>query len=59
MSLYVSFNACDSQVSPYTPFHFSFTVPLSNLTMNLLKNRQDIFEQSAVELQVDFLKGRI
>jgi len=27
--LYVSFNAWDSQVSSYTPFHFSFTVPLS------------------------------
>ena len=27
--LYVSFNARDSQVSSYTPFHFSFTVPLS------------------------------
>ena len=26
--LYVSFNAWDSQVSSYTPFHFSFTVPL-------------------------------
>ena len=27
--LYVSFNTWDSQVSSYTPFHFSFTVPLS------------------------------
>ena len=27
--LYVSFNAWDSQVSFYTPFHFSFTVSLS------------------------------
>ena len=26
--LYVSFNAWDSQVLSYTPFHFSFTVPL-------------------------------
>ena len=26
--LYVLFNAWDSQVSFYTPFHFSFTVPL-------------------------------
>ena len=26
--LYVSFKAWDSQVSAYTPFHFSFTVPL-------------------------------
>ena len=25
----VSFNACDSQVSSVTPFHFSFKVPLS------------------------------
>ena len=25
---YVLFNAWDSQVSVYTPFHFSFTVPL-------------------------------
>ena len=27
--LYVLFNAWDSQVSFYTPFHISFTVPLS------------------------------
>ena len=27
--LYVSFKNWDSQVSAYTPFHFSFTVPLS------------------------------
>ena len=27
--LYVSFNTWDSQVSSYTPFHFSFTVPFS------------------------------
>ena len=27
--LHVSFNAWDSQVSAYTPFHFSFTAPLS------------------------------
>ena len=27
--LYVSFNVWDSQVSCYSPFHFSFTVPLS------------------------------
>ena len=27
--LYVSFNSWDSQVSAYTPFHFSFTVPLT------------------------------
>ena len=27
--LYVSFNAWDSQVSAYTPFHFFFTVPLN------------------------------
>ena len=27
--IYVSFNAWDSQVSSYPPFHFSFTVPLS------------------------------
>ena len=26
--LYVSFKTWDSQVSAYTPFHFSFTVPL-------------------------------
>ena len=26
--LYVSFNAWDSQVSFYTPFYFSFTLPL-------------------------------
>ena len=26
--LYESFNSWDSQVSSYTPFHFSFTVPL-------------------------------
>jgi len=26
--LYVSINSWDSQVSSYTPFHFSFTVPL-------------------------------
>ena len=29
--LYVSFNAWDSQVSFYTPFHFSFTVPFMYL----------------------------
>ena len=28
--LYVSFKTRDSQVSAYTPFHFSFTVPLMN-----------------------------
>ena len=27
--LYISFNSCDSQVSVYTLFHFSFTVPLN------------------------------
>ena len=29
--LYVSINSWDSQISAYTPFHFSFTVPLSLL----------------------------
>ena len=29
--LYVSFNSWDSKVSSYTPFHFSFTVPLKGL----------------------------
>ena len=29
--LYVSFKTWDSQVSAYTPFHFSFTVPLISL----------------------------
>ena len=29
--LYVSFNAWDSLVSFYTPFHFSFTVPLKGM----------------------------
>ena len=28
--LYVSFNSWDSQVSAYTTFHFSFTVPLNS-----------------------------
>ena len=32
--LYVSFNAWDSQVSSYTPFNFSFTVPLSYITLD-------------------------
>ena len=31
MFIYVSYNARDSQVSSYTPFHFSFTVPLNNV----------------------------
>ena len=30
---YVSFNVWDSQVSSYTPFHFSFTVPLKPLSV--------------------------
>ena len=29
--LYVSLNSWDSQVSSYTPFHFSFTVTLSSI----------------------------
>ena len=29
--LYISFKTWDSQVSVYTPFHFSFTVPLKQL----------------------------
>ena len=31
--LYVSFKIWDSQVSAYTPFHFSFTVPLNNICL--------------------------
>ena len=34
--LYVSFNAWDSQVSSYTPFNSSFTVPLTTQTCNVI-----------------------
>ena len=35
--LYVSFKTCDSQVSAYTPFHFSFTVHLKKAKQNTFK----------------------
>ena len=39
--LYVSFKSWDSQGSAYTPFHISFTVPLTTIHLNdfcLMKN---------------------
>ena len=45
--LYVSFNAWDSQVSFFTPFHFSFTFPLKRFWVSF----------SILRMQVDTSSG--
>ena len=54
--LYISFNAWDSQVSAYTHFHFSFTVPLSIAI--LLSSYSTVFWLSLYTYSNDcFLRG--
>ena len=49
--LYVSFKTWDSKVSAYTPFHFSFTVPLIlNFLANLSKAPEHFVKYTETQL---------
>ena len=57
--LCVSFNAFDSQVLSYTPFHFSFTVPLKRAMPDSKWNLLNLYLFDYVEDIVIFLAWKL